>query len=182
MASNKIADDHVLVQEFQETADRRYFEQLYDRYTDIVFRKCLSFLGGKESAEDVSQEIWVKVYFALPSFKGNAAFSSWLYRITTNQCINHLKKQKAFLSLDALSDKGFDPPDEKEEMIKTVSNAQQVTQMLSRLSKEVKALLIMKYVEEYDYEEMTEITGLGISALKMQIFRAKKQLQAEGYE
>jgi len=181
-ANRTVTDDHVLVQKFKETADRESFEQLYDRYTDTVFRKCLSFLWEKEAAEDAAQEIWVKVYFALPSFQGEAAFSSWLYRITTNQCINHLKRQKAFLSLDALSDKGFDLPDEKESLAKAVSNTQQVTQMLSRLSKEVKALLIMKYVEGYDYQEISEITGMGISALKMKIYRAKKQLQAESYD
>jgi RNA polymerase sigma factor (sigma-70 family) len=173
-----IVQDHILVQKFKKTADRQYFEALYDRYTNVVFCKCLSYLGHREDAEDVAQGIWVNVYFALPKFQQKSAFSTWLYRIAINQCINQLKKRKTFISLDALSEKGFEIKDEKQDIFATVSNTNQVTKALSLLSKDMKALLLMKYVDEYTYEEIADATGLGKSAIKMRIARAKQQLQA----
>jgi RNA polymerase sigma factor (sigma-70 family) len=174
---SNMAPDSLLVQKFNETTDRRYFEHLYDRYTDVVFRKCLSYLKQKEDAEDAAQEIWVNVYFALPQFQQKSTFSTWLYRIATNQCINRLKKRKIFISLDALSDEGFDSVDEHEDILNTLSDKQQVTKALSLLSKDMKALLLMKYADEYTYTQIAEATGLGESAIKMRIARAKKQLQ-----
>jgi RNA polymerase sigma factor (sigma-70 family) len=170
--------DYILVQNFNRTGDRECFEQLYTKYTDIVFRKCLSYLKNKKDAEDVAQEIWVKVFFALPKFEQKSSFSTWLYRITVNQCINALKKQRIFVSLDLLFDKGFDIKDEGEDIFSMISDKQQVTEVLSILSKDMKAFLLMKYVDEYTYEEIAEATGLGESAIKMRVARAKKQLQA----
>jgi RNA polymerase sigma factor (sigma-70 family) len=178
MVHNKKSNqDYILVQKFKKTGDRECFEQLYNKYTDIVFRKCLSYLKSKEEAEDAAQEIWVKVFFALPKFEQKSSFSTWLYRITVNQCINTLKKRRVFVSLDQLSEEGFDVKDEQEDISSIISDKHQVTKALSLLSKDMKALLLMKYVDEYIYEEIAEVTGLGESAIKMRVTRAKKQLQ-----
>jgi RNA polymerase sigma factor (sigma-70 family) len=169
--------DYILVQKFLETKNRIYFERLYNHYTNIVFRKCLSYLKNKEDAEDTAQEIWVKVFFALSKFEQKSTFSTWLYRITANQCVNNLKKRKIFVSLDLLSEKGFDVKDEKEDILTTISNNHLVTETLSLLSKDMRALLLMKYADEYTYADIACATGLGESAVKMRIARAKEQLQ-----
>jgi len=174
----KTIQDNILVQKFKETGNRECFEQLYNQYTDVVFRKCLSYLRNKEDAEDVAQEIWVKVFFALSKFEQKSSFSTWLYRITANQCVNQLKKRKAFLSIDELTGEGFEIKDETQDILTKISNTHDVTKTLSLLSKDMKALLLMKYMDEYTYEEIAEATGLGESAVKMRIVRTKKQLQA----
>ncbi|MEA1937448.1 MAG: RNA polymerase sigma factor [Patescibacteria group bacterium] len=173
---NKIEDADLVLQ-FQKNQNKECFEQLYDKYIDIVYRKCLSYLGNQNDAQDAAQEIWIKVYFTLLSFEHRSKFSTWLYRIVVNYCITVLKKRKYFVSLNELQDTGFDVQDLSPSIDIALSNQEDVTKALSMLSKDMKALLLMKYVEEYTYEEIAQITGLSPSAIKMRIARAKKQLQ-----
>lgn len=171
-------DDHKLIQLFQATGKKEYFEPLFDKYIDISYRKCLSYLGNTEDTEDAAQEIWTKVYFSLPSFRAESAFSTWLYRICVNHCINVLKKRKSFVSMDELKISGFEQYDEKIDIEINISNQEDVTKVLFILSKD-KELFLMKYVEGYTYEEISQVFGIGVSALKMRIARAKKKLLNE---
>jgi RNA polymerase sigma factor (sigma-70 family) len=177
MNRNNFIQDQILIENYKKTRDRSCFDQLYSRHINIVFRKCLSYLRNPEEAEDASQEIWIKVYFSLEKFEQRSSFSTWLYRITINHCINQLKKRKFFVSLDELSEAGFDIEDKNEDFFVTLSNMDQVTKALSLLSKDMKAILLMKYMDEYTYKEIAQITGLSESAIKMRIARAKQQLK-----
>ncbi|MFH0972934.1 MAG: RNA polymerase sigma factor [Patescibacteria group bacterium] len=162
---------------FQTNQEKESFEKLYDKYIDIVYRKCLSYLENYEDAQDAAQEVWIKVYFALSSFERRSVFSTWLYRITVNYCITALKKRKYFFSLNELEEAGFEIEDLYPNIEILISNREDVTKVLSVLSKDMEVLLLMKYAEGYTYDEIAQITGLGVSAVKMRIARAKKQLQ-----
>ncbi|MEA3358998.1 MAG: RNA polymerase sigma factor, partial [Thermodesulfobacteriota bacterium] len=120
-------------------------------------------------AQDLTQEIWIKVYYALDRFRFESKFSTWLSRITINKCINHLKRAgKLVFSEDIEKSENGSLPD--------LNNCLDVTKLLSQLSNNNKTLLILKYVDGFSYEKIAEITGLGLSATKMRIARAKKEL------
>lgn len=163
------ATDEELILFFLRTRSNRIFELIYDRYSFSVYRKCLLLTENEHDAQDLAQDIWIKVYFFLDRFKFEARFSTWLKRIVVNRCINHLKAKQHFkFSNDVEKDEHVAAP--------KINNHLDVTKLLSQLSRETRALLILKFVEGYAYEEISEMTGLGISAIKMRINRAKKEL------
>lgn len=167
--------DEQLVREYLKQRNQKIFERIYDRYANRVYRKCFSYGESREKVEDLAQGAWIRIYLKLELFSHKSSFSTWAYRVTVNHCINELKKNKSIIvSLDKLQEKGFDVlQDSEEESIIQISD---VTKILQGLSKEIKALLLLKYVEGYTYEEIASQTGLGVSAVKMKIHRAKYQL------
>ena len=165
----KDSSDKDLVLSFQKTHSEKIFEYLYDRYVSFVYRKSLLLTGSEADAQDLTQDIWVKVYFGLDSFRLESKFSHWLNRITINSCINYLKRR----------DKLFFTEDIEESTNGSFSEMNHifdVTKLLSRLSMLEKVLLTLKYVDEFSYEEISENSGIAVSAVKMRIARAKKKL------
>ena len=165
----KDADVKELILSFQKTKSNQIFESIYDRYSPFVYSKCLLMAGSEADAQDLTQEIWIKVYFALDKFRFESGFSTWLSRITINRCINYLKKREKFVSSEEIEEiENGSLPD--------INHSLDVTKLLSRLSIGTKALLSLKYVEGLSYEEIAQATGIGVSAIKMRIARAKKEL------
>lgn len=85
---NDFISDEELVSQIASSSDSQSFAILYDRYSNTVYNKCLSFVKSKEEAQDITHDIFIKLYFKLSSFKGNAKFSTWLYSFTYNFCVN----------------------------------------------------------------------------------------------
>jgi len=155
---------------------QQLFDELYDEYHVIVLQRCRKYLGSMNDAQDVAQNIWVKVYFGLKKFRHESKLSTWLFTITTRECINFLKKRKYFVELDdpdqyAILDNALIQKSD------TVARDYNVTKMLENVSQDMKVLLLMKYHDGYSYQEMAELTGISVSALKMRINRVKSYLQ-----
>ena len=161
--------DKELILSFQQTQSNNVFESIYDRYSSFVYRKCLLITGSEADVQDLTQEIWIKVYFALDKFRFESNFSTWLSRVTINRYINYIKKKGKFVFSEEIEEiENGSLPD--------INHSLDVTKLLSRLSIGTKALLSLKYVEGLSYEEIAQATGIGVSAIKMRIARAKKEL------
>jgi len=148
------------------------FEGLYDRYAGKVLKRCFFICLNPEEARDLMQEIWIKVFLHLHGFKKQAAFSSWLYRLTTNHCLNYIKSKAHSEQLTANI-----PSNEtiQEDTTSTV----EVHHLLQKLSLEDRTILAMKFMGEYTYEEIATICGIGVSAAKMRVSRLITQLREE---
>ncbi len=90
----KNIDDHTLIEMYIESQKQYYFSELYGRYADKVYGKCLSMLKDSALAEDAAQEIFTKIFLRLSSFNEKAKFSTWLYSITYNFCIDVIRRKK----------------------------------------------------------------------------------------
>jgi RNA polymerase sigma-70 factor (ECF subfamily) len=170
---NKCAkhDDNTLI-ELIKDGDIRAFEALYDRYASAIFKRCFFFCLNKDEANDLMQDIWSKVFFNINHFKQKSAFSTWLYRIATNHCINHMKKKnQSEISINNIPSEISDT-DGKEASV-------ELNNILSRLTLEDRTLLTMKYMDELTYEEISLIMGIGVSAVKMRLSRLIKKLRDE---
>ena len=165
----KDTDLRELILSFQQTQSNKVFESIYDRYSPFVYRKCLLMAGSEADAKDLTQEIWIKVYFALDKFRFESNFSTWLSRVTINRCINYIKKKGKFVFCEEIEEI-------ENGSLSDINHSLDVTKLLSRLSIGTKALLSLKYVEGLSYEEIAQATGIGVSAIKMRIARAKKEL------
>ncbi len=157
----------------------RAFSDLVDGYKDLVFTLALRMLGNREEAEEVSQDVFIKVYRSLPNFKGDSKVSTWIYRIAYNTCLDRIKKIKkkrmhtdlnhidqiAYADLDTAFDK----------MVQT-ERSEMIERCLSKLSVEDAGVLTLFYLEEKNLQEMEETTNLSVNTLKVRLFRARKRL------
>ncbi len=173
--------DERLVSLFQNNEDKLSYEELYTRYASKSYRKALSYVRSVDDAEDVVQNVWVKVFHHLGKFRADAKFSTWLYRITVNESISHLRKRKTY-SLDELLDKeesSFQVEDVFADFLKLLENKSVTAQVLDLVNDEVKSLLLLKFAEGYTYDDISNMTGLSASAVKMKISRAKQHIIKE---
>jgi RNA polymerase sigma-70 factor (ECF subfamily) len=156
--------------------DTQYFSYFVDKYKDIVFSIALKVLRSREDAEEMAQESFVKAFKSLHTFKGDAKFSTWLYRITYNNCISEVRKKK----LKYVSTDDVQISDEVEEMnldgIPAENRSKYVKAALEKLPEDEYALILLYYFEDKSVEEISEITRLSESNAKVKLFRARKKL------
>lgn len=159
--------------------DTKSFAVLVDRYKDLVFTLAIRMLKNREEAEEVSQDVFVKVYKSLSKFKGDSKFSTWIYRITYNSCLDTLKKYKQeyhIIPVDVYTehqvmiiDNAFDALVEKEQR-------QAIEDCLYRLPSEDSFLLTLYYFEGQSLDEISKILGLTANNVKVKLFRSRKKL------
>ena len=152
------------------------FSFIVEKYKDIVFSIALKVLRNREDAEEMAQESFIKAYKSLHTFKGNAKFSTWLYRITYNSCISEVRKKKLkFVSTDDVQ-----VSDDVEEMnfdgIPEENRSKYIKAALEKLPEDDYTLILLFYFEEKSIEEICMITGLSESNAKVKLFRARKKL------
>lgn len=155
------------------------FAVLVDRYKDLVFTLALRMLKNREEAEEVSQDTFIKVYKSLNKFKGDSKFSTWIYKVAYNTCLDRLKKNKRSQHLVAIDE--F-----TSHQIKTIDNALDIMELderklaiqkcLELLPAEDSVLLTLFYFEEQSLEEISKVVGLTPNNVKVKLFRSRKKL------
>lgn len=161
--------------------ENEFFAELVKKYQEKVWRLCVSMLG-KAHAEEAAQEIFIRIYESLEQFKGESAFSTWIYRIASNHCLNILAKRKRERkeSLEELLEKHGD---RVQQLLKTASEEMNsetkeiVESLLSQLSPEERTILTLRELEGFSYKEIAETLEISIDAVKVRIFRARTSLK-----
>ncbi|AGA80751.1 RNA polymerase sigma factor [Echinicola vietnamensis] len=171
-------EDIQLIEQVVKNNDSKLFGILYDRYSNIVYNKCLSFVKSKDEAQDLTHDIFIKLFFQLKKFKGDAKFSTWLYSFTYNFCVNYVqrkyqKKKETFQRLDDLQHHPYEEIDDSE-IYKM--QAERLQRSLQSLDPNDKMVLLMKYMDGMSHKEIQQSIGVGESAVKMRINRAKQRL------
>ena len=178
------ADDRELVRRAQGE-DKEAFEELIRRHQHRVFAVAGGILRRREDVEDIAQQVFVKAYFSLKRFDQRAAFSTWLYKITVNECWDLLRKKKvrplvyeADLSeeqarmIEASEEKGSKAPDISERL----EARQRVERLLEGLDERDRLMLILKEVEGFSIEEIAELLELNANTVKVRLFRARRRV------
>lgn len=168
--------DDIYYIEKVKAGQSNYFSYIVEQYQDIVFSIALKVLKNREDAEEMAQESFIKAYKSLHTFKGNAKFSTWLYRITYNNCISEVRKRKIhFATTDDIEIK-----DETSEMnldgIPEENRAQAIKKAMNKLPEEEYTLILLYYFEEQSIDEISRITKLSVSNTKVKLYRARKKL------
>jgi len=171
-----------LVVRLQTDPKRTDFAKLYNIFKDKVYSKCFYFVKNRDEAADLSELVWIKVNNKLDKFEGRSSFATWLFRLATNECLNYMTENKRhalrFESIDVETyEEKYDPNDTTQQ--DRLFAELDVTKALLGLSKEARALIILKNFDNYTYEEIASKTKLSPSAVKMKISRAKKKLLSE---
>ncbi len=151
------------------------FEAIFAEYRELVFRVAYSLTGEREAALDISQEVFLRLYKHLKSFKGQSSLRTWIYRITLNRALSHLKKRTFLPLFDFLRQRPsqVDPLREAER-----SEAEEHLQKaLSYLSRQQKQAFILKNQEGLRYSEIADILGIKTGTVKALIYQASNKLR-----
>jgi RNA polymerase sigma-70 factor, ECF subfamily len=179
-----IPDDRELVRRAQG-GDKEAFEELVRRHQHRVFAVAGGILRRREDVEDIAQQVFVKAYFSLKRFDQRAAFSTWLYKITVNECWDLLRKKKVrpLLYESDLSEEQaqqFSASEKLESGAQDISDKleaqQQVERLLEGLDERDRMMLILKEVEGFAIEEIAEILDLNANTVKVRLFRARRRI------
>ena len=170
--------DLQLIGRFQN-GDETAFNQIVLRYQQKVYWIARRYVSDHNDADDVVQEVFVKAYAALRSFRKDAAIATWLYRITVNQALNVLrwKKVKTFLSLDELISERVSDEPTPHEMLESNERRSLIREAVAVLPEKQKAVFVLRYFEELSYEEIAETLKTSIGGLKANYFHAVKKIQ-----
>jgi RNA polymerase sigma factor (sigma-70 family) len=159
--------------------DARAYGQLVHRYKDLVYTLALRMLKHREEAEEVAQDAFIKVYKSLNKFKGDSKFSTWIYKVTYNTCLDRLKKNKKHyndVAIDEFTEHKLETIDNAlETMIKEEKSAL-IKRCIDKLPSESSYLLTLYYFEELSLDEMADIIGIAANTIKVKLFRARKKL------
>ena len=155
--------------------DSNAFDDLYDRFGDCVWRVCCRMTPSTTDAEDMAQEVWVRVWEQIQSFRCECAFSTWLYRVASNTCLQWLRKTNRRTSLPLDREIADDSP-AVENVAVGRDEAAKLFIALNTLSDTLRLPLVLRVEEELSYAEIAEILDCSTAAVKMRISRARSIL------
>jgi RNA polymerase sigma-70 factor, ECF subfamily len=180
-------DDRELVRRAQGE-DKEAFEELVRRHQHRVFAVAGGILRRREDVEDIAQQVFVKAYFSLKRFDQRAAFSTWLYKITVNECWDLLRKKKvrplvyeSDLSEEqarqvvTAGEKENPEPDISEKL----EARENVERLLEGLDERDRLMLILKEVEGFSIQEIAEVLKLNSNTVKVRLFRARRRVVSQ---
>ena len=170
-------EDMDLIRAYRERQQALCFQLLYDRYAGRVYSKAITMLHKESEAEDATQEIFTKVFLNLGKFEGQSKFSTWVYSITYNLCIDKIRRGKRSRDLFA-SEEAADAPDPVEEVPDEALLSMQLDELryvLGELTEAERTLLLMKYKDGVKIKAIANLLGKNESAVKMQLKRTKEK-------
>lgn len=155
------------------------FSRLVEKYRQKVFQTSMGFLHNADDAEDLTQDIFVKVWYSLKSFDGRSTFSTWLYRIAVNQAINRVRKNKlrSFVGINSEIHESQYSDDNAEETLERKELKKQIWQAIDKLKSNQKKAFVLFYYQELSIKEVAEVMDLSQKATESLVFRARKNLQ-----
>lgn len=181
--SEKAQRDFLLVQKATK-GDQKAYTELMDRYRDAIYFMLLKMVNNSSDAEDLTIEAFGKAFKNIDQYTPNYAFSTWLFKIATNNCIDFIRKKKAnTISLDQADEEEDKAPtdimapvlDPEETLIKD-QKLKLMRSIVSRLKPRYRKLIELRYFKEYSYDEISEELELPIGTVKAQLFRARELL------
>ena len=185
--SDKALHDYQLVRRAVDNGDQKAYAELMSRYKDSIYFMLLKMVNNRDDAEDLTIEAFGKAFKNIHQYTPDYAFSTWLFKIATNNCIDFIrKKRKNTFSIDKNFDSGGDgdsmPIDIKAEVLDPEENlikkqkAQIMRDVVEKLKPRYRKLIELRYFQELSYEEISEELQLPLGTVKAQLFRARDLL------
>ena len=173
-----INDDQKLIDAINK-GDTKAYTQLVNRYKDLVYTLAIRMVRNREEAEEVAQDTFIKVFKSLDKFKGDSKFSTWIYKVTYNTCLDRIKKNKKHLNdvpIDEFTFNKLETIDNAlDNLIKEEKN-RLIKNCINKLPEDSSALLTLFYFEDLSLEEISKIINIEANTVKVKLFRARKKL------
>ena len=168
--------------------DQNAYADIVNLYQHKLYQICYRMLGNKQEAEDIAQEAFVRAYINLHSYDQKRKFSTWIYRIATNLCIDRIRKKKPDYYLDAevAGTDGLDmysqiAADEKlpEDVVAQMELQDRIQYEISRLPDKYRSVIVLKYIEELSLQEISDILDMPLGTVKTRIHRGREALRKQ---
>jgi RNA polymerase sigma-70 factor (ECF subfamily) len=181
------SEDTALIQ-LALVGDQGAFARLRQKYHDAIYNLIYRMIREKDEVEDLTQEAFIKAFGSLSTFNDEFAFSTWLYKIATNNCIDHIRRRKLqTFSIDKPieskeSDFTFELPDTGDEPDQEMISRQRkklLDDAINSLPPKYRQVIVMRHQEELEYQEIARILKLPLGTVKAHIFRAREMLYKE---
>jgi RNA polymerase sigma factor (sigma-70 family) len=185
--SPRAVDDFKLVQSAIDGNEKAY-STLLSRYRNSVFHAMYKMVNNRDDADDLTIEAFGKAFRKLPTYAPNYAFSTWLFKIAINNCIDHIRKKRLLtLSMDDTimdSDREYshnirDYQPDPEQMMMHEQKLNHVRYLVDKMNIKYRTMIELRYYEELSYEEIAQELGLPLGTVKAQLFRAKEILSQQ---
>ncbi|VGO17373.1 ECF RNA polymerase sigma-E factor [Pontiella desulfatans] len=180
-------DDELVLKAQQ--GDVHAFDQLVERYHSKIYGLTYNMCSNREDAEDLTQEVFVKAFEALPRFRGKSSFYTWLYRIAVNKTINYRKKRnrKRALSLDSFdqdikTDDVYHDLTSKGSPLRSISLSElqiKLNEALQNLSEKHRTVVVLHDMQGVPHEEIAKMVGASVGTVRSRLFYARRQMQSE---
>jgi len=169
-------DETELILKFKQ-GDKSTFRPLVEKYQDSVINTCYRFLRNKEEAEEAAQEVFLKVYLSLDSYQPKSKFSTWLFKIVVNFCLNKLRDKKKSLSFQLEEDLPSPPEDQPDRSLEKEELKRLVREAIDSLPENQRTAILLNKYEDLSYQDMAKILDCSVSAVESRLFRAKENLK-----
>lgn len=175
--------DEILVKKAQK-GDTDAFGELVRLHENRIYSLCLRMMGNPEDAMDAAQDAFIKAWEKLGKFRGESAFSTWLYRLATNTCLDLIAARGKTAAVSLSDEEGgtFDTPDEAptpQEALEQKERAAALKAAMDSLSDEARTMLILREGQGLSYEEIGNVLNLPPGTVKSRLFRAREKLREE---
>lgn len=182
-----VADEQLVKKSLE--GDSRAFEQLVVKYQNKIYALAYRYMGNEEDAYDMTQEAFIKAYRSLRSFKGKSSFSTWVYRVVTNVCLDELRRRKrriialpldeplATKDGDEVEKEIMDPSPTADILYEQKELSQYIQNALNQMKPDHKATVILRDVMGFTYEEIAQILNCNVGTVKSRLSRARRELQ-----
>ena len=158
--------------------DADAFEQLVVAYRDQVFRLALRMCGSEADADEVAQEAFLSAWKALPNFRGESQFSTWLYQLTTHAAIDLMRREKRQIAAADITEvNAADPAPSPQQQAEQSEQREIVRDAILQLAPEQREVVVLRFMEELSYEEIGAVLKLPSGTVKSRLNRAKAQLK-----
>ncbi|GAA4759816.1 MULTISPECIES: RNA polymerase sigma factor [Flavobacterium] len=155
------------------------FATLVDRYKDMVYTLAVKMLNNKEEAEEIAQDTFIKVFNSLSKFKGESKFSTWVYKVTYNTCLDALKKKKKINNVSYIEDFSEHQTKALEGILDSIDEKernQAIQQCLEELPSDEAFLVTLYYFDDQSVEEIAKVMNISTDNVKVKLFRTRKKL------
>ena len=175
-------DEHDLIQRAGR-GDAYAFEQLMAAHENKMYAVALRMCGNREDAQDCLQEAMIRVFRAISGFKGQSSFSTWVYRITMNSCLDELRRRKTrtATSLDAMLENGFAPSDEGDTPEQSSLRSEQrrvLERAIAELPEDMRSAIVLRDIQGCSYDEIAQTLNANVGTIKSRISRGREKLRA----
>lgn len=164
---------------------RQAFGHLVNRYQGMVYRVCFKITGEAESAKDMAQEVFIKAYKALPSFRGQSSFSTWLYQIAYRTCLDwkraNDREWRHRTAADYTENDVVSPHTPEQETLRK-ETSQELDRNLNNLAEPYRSVVQLYYFQHHSYQEIAEQKGISVKTVESQLYRARQMMRKLGEE
>lgn len=157
--------------------DKQSYEHIINKYKNPLYGTVLRMTKNPQDAQDLVQEAFIKIYHQLDKYDQVGSFSSWLYRVTINHCMDEFRKKKYKMKHVEVDEERIVNPTHPEVVFLKKEKSRQLERLIATLPEDERLIILLRYVNELRYDEISELVGIPLSTVRNKLHRAKKKMR-----